>query len=111
MLKEQFFDRDLPDGQKVVLGAWHEPFDEKTGEGGVIHLDVTDVYSKKKMDREGAMALGVKQDQKSVADIDAIVRNDWDSAIADTGGTGAPGFDESALTPYLEKLEEEFGPA
>jgi formylmethanofuran dehydrogenase subunit D len=45
-----------------------------------------------------------------VADLDAIAKGDWDNAIVDTGGTGTPGFDESALTPYLKELEEEFGP-
>jgi hypothetical protein len=109
MLEDQFFD-EPPDGRRVVLGAWHEPYDEKTGEGGMIHLDVTDVYPKKKMTREQAFALGGVQDQKSVADLDAIAKGDWDNAIVDTGGTGTPGFDESALTPYLKELEEEFGP-
>jgi len=43
------------------------------------------------MDRSQAVKIGVERNQKSVADLAAIARGDWDNAFIVTRGTGDEG--------------------
>jgi hypothetical protein len=109
MTQDQLFDEDLPKGKRVVVGAWHEPYDPKTGKGNVIHLDVTDVYDKNILSKDEAYKLGVEQDQKSIADLNAITKGDWKNATIKTNGAGKNGYTEDDLRPYLDDIEKRYG--
>ena len=75
-------------GKADHFGTWVEPID------GVPHIwaEPTNVI----MDRAEAVKLGVERNQKSVADLAAIARGDWDNAFIVTRGTG----DEGATTRF-----------
>lgn len=95
-------------GREVVMGGWHNPAT------GMIHLDVTDVYSKDSTTREQAIAKGAEQDQISIADLDmiqeALADGDWSrDTVIDTGGSGGEVVDLSELEASLRQMAEEFG--
>lgn len=105
--KNDFFGPESKD-KKTVLGAWHNP------ETGMVHFDVTDVFSKRKMTKEQAFEIGKKEAQYSIADLDkvtaAIDSGDWDGAFIDTKGDGGEIMDISSLNDEIERLAKEFGP-
>jgi hypothetical protein len=70
-------------GKADHFGTWVEDID------GVPHIwaEPTNVI----MDRAEAVKLGVERNQKSVADLAAITRGDWDNAFIVTRGTGDEG--------------------
>ncbi len=70
-------------GKADHFGTWVEDID------GVPHIwaEPTNVI----MDRAQAVKLGVERNQKSVADLAAIARGDWDNAFIVTRGTGDEG--------------------
>lgn len=108
--KDLFLGDDDPDsGISVHLGAWHNP------ETGMIHLDVSDVHSKDKFSKEQAVAIGSKEKQISIADIDeiqaALGDGDWgahETTIV-TGGDGGDIIDLADLEPELQKLDKIYG--
>ena len=67
---------------RIKIGGWVDP------DTGKVWLDAVRVYGA----GHGAMAykMGVKANQKSIADLGAIHRQDWDHAFIDTHGTGTP---------------------
>ena len=67
-------------GKADHFGTWVEDID------GVPHIwaEPTNVI----MDRAEAVKLGVERNQKSIADLAAITRGDWDNAFIATRGTG-----------------------
>jgi hypothetical protein len=75
------FDQNLEKfGQADHFGTWVEDID------GVPHIwaEPTNVV----IDKAKAARLGLERNQKSVADLDAIQRGDWDNATINTQGTG-----------------------
>jgi len=70
-------------GKADHFGTWVEDID------GVPHIwaEPTNVI----MDRSQAVKIGVERNQKSVADLAAIARGDWDNAFIVTRGTGDEG--------------------
>lgn len=94
--------------REVVIGGWHNP------ETGMVHLDVTDVYSKNSMTRDEAVAKGAEQDQISIADLDeiqaALADDDWSrDTIVDTGGSGGNVVDMSELDRELAQFDKDYG--
>ncbi len=67
-------------GKADHFGTWVEDID------GVPHIwaEPTNVI----IDRAEAVKLGVERNQKSIADLAAIAKDDWDNATISTGGTG-----------------------
>jgi hypothetical protein len=51
-----------------------------------VWLDVVTVYPESM--RSEAIRAGVAANQKAIADLEAIYRQDWAHAFIDTGGTG-----------------------
>ena len=70
-------------GQADHFGTWVEEID------GVPYIwaEPTNVITS----RAEAIKMGVERNQKAVADLAAISKNDWDNAIISTGGTGDVG--------------------
>jgi hypothetical protein len=77
-----------PDGTRLALGAWHNPDD------GKIEVNVTAVFPPS--ERARALQFAIDNDQISMADLDAIAREDWPNAIIPTGGTGGQRDEELA---------------
>lgn len=71
--------RSVAKDHRLMVGGW---VDEK----GVLWLDLVRVY--RPTDRDLAIRMGVRLNQKAIADLGAIYRGDWDHAFINTGGTG-----------------------
>jgi hypothetical protein len=81
--KDVLFGTEDTADRTVTLGAWHNPLT------GMVHLDVTDVFSKKSMTREQAVEMGGRRNQLSVADLDRVAVDDFsDDTFPPAGGTG-----------------------
>ena len=75
-------------GQGVKsIGGWHDPAPDNPGKA--IVLDHVRIFPKEQHDL--ARAFAVANNQKSMANLDAITAGDWDHAIEQTGGTGDRG--------------------
>lgn len=88
-------------GHTVVLGGWHNPKD------GKVYLDVTDVFSKDSMSEEQAVARGVAEKQKSIANLDeimaAIEDGDWENHQTGIDTNGEPTLlSDSVFNPVLD---------
>jgi len=85
----------------TALGAWHNP------DTGLIHFDVTDVFSKESTSQKEAIRLGAERDQISIADLDKVKAEDWDNAFHESGGTGGDVIDPSSLEDKMRSLATE----
>lgn len=81
--------------RKVTLGAWHNP------DTGMLHIDVTDVFSKESMSQEKAIELGKNQNQISIADLDKVAAGDFETAFHNSNGTGGNIIDLSTYNDYI----------
>jgi hypothetical protein len=93
------------DDKKVVLGGWHNP------EDGMFYLDVTDVYSKDSTTVEEAIALGGKQKQISIGDLDnlnaSLADKDWSRTTTHpSGGDGGDIIPLENLDRYLDYIKK-----
>jgi len=86
--------------RRVTLGAWHNP------ETGLIHFDVTDVFSKRSMTKDEAVAMGARRDQISVADLDSLSAGDFENGFHDSGGKGGDIIDLDTYTPEIAARRE-----
>ena len=75
--------RDSSDGANAI-GGWHDPSPNSPGQA--IVLDRVRVFPSSQ--RAAAVSFAKKNNQKAIADLDAITAGDWDNAFVDTGGTG-----------------------
>lgn len=79
--------------REVGIGGWHDE------ESGIIYLDVVDIYDNEhgiKLPDEfknKMVEIGKKENQISIANLDAIEADDWDNALHSSGGDGSEVID------------------
>lgn len=108
MLLEAFIDdhadvllgKEDTESRTVALGTWHNP------DTGMLHIDVTDVFSKKSMTKEQAVEMGSERDQIAIADLDLVAVGNWKKGFPDTGGTGGGVIDADSYNGYIADMRE-----
>jgi hypothetical protein len=94
-LKQHHIDRymrenhdSLTSGSDRAIGAWHDPDTHH------VALDVAKVFPQHQ--RDEAIAAGHRNKQKSIADLDAIHRGDWDNGIVRLATIPSPNLGANA---------------
>lgn len=102
--KNSLFGAEDTATRTVALGAWHNPVT------GLIHYDITDVFSKDSMTAEEAVEMGTRRDQISITDLDLLTEaketGDWDTPdiFRDTEGKGGKLRDLDSYKPTAMRL-------
>jgi hypothetical protein len=97
---KEVFNNPEDGAREVGLGGWHDP------DSGDIFFDIVDIHDNPHGavlpdDFKQAMYdLGKRNNQISIANLDAITAEDWDNAIIKTDGNGSETINLQAIQDF-----------